>query len=194
MTEQKIDYEAAEAELNLSAKPDLAELVALATEQLKCEERLLRGQDLEKRLKARLRRISEDLLPAAMAAVGVTTFGIENADVTVTEDMKMSLSGPATLRAIDWLKEIKEEGLIKTGAELDLGRGKDAAAKAEKLRKWAATNKVQVEIGDTVNTASLKALVKKRMKAGQTVPELKQIGGFVWKQSVVKMKQGNSNG
>lgn len=183
-----IEFEAAEpAKIGDNA---LKYLVGLADQQVELEAKIVSAEKRVVDLKEELRILQCQTLPETMKEVGLSTFTLANgATVEVSEDLKMSLSGPKKINAAKWLRKIGEEAMVKQTVIIDAGAGKAAAATVKKILKFAIGSKLAAKAVEDVNTGSLKALVRRRKAAGQSVIDLKEIGGFEETKSVISMKE-----
>jgi hypothetical protein len=148
---------------------DLERVVKLA-ELL--EEHAANVAELKEELKAAekaLRRVEEEDLPELMSELGLTEIKLENGSViTITEDVKTSITNANAAAAHSWLVENGFGGLIKTAVSVTFGRGDHDTAEA--ARDALAAEYEDVSLEEKVHHSTLKAFVLEQLRNGQPVP------------------------
>ena len=164
-----MDLEKVANQLTQMTEEGLSLVSSLSKEQIQLEEKI-RGLEQEVKVtKIRLKEVSEDLLPSAMAEYNIketTTSDNYNIKITDFYDARISTTDiEAREKAFNWLVENKFDYLIKNRIEILFPRKEDNKAKslmAElREREMNASNKAWVE------PQSLKAFVKEQIQKGE---------------------------
>lgn len=131
-----------------------------------------------------LRGIAETQIPELMASVGMAEF-------TTASGFKVKIKRTYTASPLvdhreqcwDWLEEHGHGGLVKRSVEVGFGMGQgDDAAQLVKDLEGKFNN---VRSGRKVESASLRAWVKKRIEAGEPVP-MDLFNARVFDKAVIK--------
>lgn len=161
-----IDLEEVAADVAALPKDQsLGKIAELARQQV-----LLEGEvaDLELILKNRkedLLKVRDDLLPAALAEVGMTSFTLtDGTKIDVKPFYDCHISEANRDAAHEWLRENDHADLIKHELKASFGRGDEESAQAAK----SALEQLGVEVSDkeAVHPQTLKAFVKEQIEAG----------------------------
>lgn len=132
-----------------------------------------------------VQRLQETALPEAMAAVGMDEFKTKSGlKITVEAKLSAKKLTEKHARALQWLRDNGQGGLIKTVLGIPFAKGSDADADAmlEKLAGEGIAAVKQVE----VHHSSLAAAIKRMMEEGVDVP-LELLGGY--SRDVAKVEQ-----
>lgn len=136
------------------------------------------------------RRIVEVEIPEAMLAVGMATFRTSSGlEVELKDDLQVK-QPPVARRgeAYRWLEENKQGGLIKRGVEIAFGAGESEAERAHALaNKLGVDFPGSVRENQEVNTASLKAYLRRALEAGES-PPLELFGARAYRVAKIKQK------
>lgn len=148
---------------------DMEELHKLAREQVRLEDKV---EDLEEELKqtkAKLRNISENLLPEKMEELELPMFGMPNGEkVEIKDEIKASVSIERRPAANLWLREHGYGGLIKSNVVVPFGR--DELEEADKLlNELKARNRI-AELQETVHHQTMQSFVKEQLSEGKDIP------------------------
>jgi hypothetical protein len=183
-----MDYAADIADVKPGSN-SLAALTDLAQQQMQAEAEVARLESELKAANARLREISEQTLPDAMYEIGMSEFTLaDGTTIKIKSDLTLSVPKNKKAEVANWLETVGEGGLVKQLAVIDLGKGKSAESAAEQIRSFANDLGIGCEVGVDVNTTSLKAVLRRRMSAGEAVPDLGSIGGYDYRKSVISKK------
>mgnify|MGYP001252813121 CR=1 FL=1 len=148
----------------------LQEIAKLGADQVRLEDSV---EDLENRLKEmkeRLRNVSENLLPAAMASIGMASFKLaEGYSITVKEDIAANISKANQPKAFDWLREHEHGDLIKNEIKATLGRGEEKIAQ-QLLAKMAEIGVQKFASKESIHPQTLKAFCKEQLESGAEFP------------------------
>lgn len=180
-----IDFEA-DGDLVQASGDALAAIGILVQKQLEAEAAVSAAEELLKALKKDLKKIQETDLPAAMDAADTSKHVTKDGTIVeVVEDLTLSLSkNEGKPAAIKWLHEINSDDMVTHVVVVAFGKGKDNergdfVADLEE-RKIAFVEE------EGLNTASLKALVRRRQKDGEAVP-LEAMGGYNWRKAKITL-------
>lgn len=118
-----------------------------------------------------LRRVSEELLPAAMMeAGGLREITLQTGEkISVVPFYAATISAANRERAHQWLREHGHADLIKHTITASFGRGEDEEAKVARL----ALEGIGVEVADEerVHPQTLKAFVREQTESGVDLPD-----------------------
>lgn len=166
----------------------LAQISAVAQEQLEAEAKVARIEEDLRKAQAELRDIAENRLPALMDAAEqaklTTKDGIE---VQVSEKIRASIPEANKEKAFAWLEENNHGRLIKREFKIEFG--KDEEAWANKFERDLARRKRQLRVArkKAVNPMTLASFVKEQLSEGVAVP-LDLLGAFRQRFTKVKVK------
>lgn len=164
------DFESAASELSALKDEHLGTISRLVEKQ-RSWERTVEDIELQlKRAKEELRKVQEDLLPAALSEFGVHELVMKDGSkVKVKEDVKASISKDRQSEAFSWLRNHGFDDIIKNVVSIPFGRGEDekAAQLIVNLDKegFAPDQEMWVE------PMTLKAFVREQIRNGTPVPE-----------------------
>ncbi len=170
----------AEAGVNDS---DLASVSGLAEELLKREAVVKEAEATLAQAKKAYDEISNELLPTAMDAVGMSEFTLEDG-TTIGVDTFYSASIPADSqeKAFDWLEQEGHAGIIKHEVKLALKKGQaEEAALADRLLR---ENGLEPTVDMKVHASTLRAFVREEVEAGREITPA--INVYVGRRSKVR--------
>lgn len=140
-------------------------------EKLRTEETALSEALKEK--SAAVRRMSEEVIPAMLNELGVSSLELTSGAVVSTK-MQLSASIPKSekaLAAYEWLERNGCSDIIKSSVTLDFGREHAIEAQGLAERLGAEYGSVAaVTLSDKVHPSTLKATLKELLKQGVDVP------------------------
>jgi hypothetical protein len=145
----------------------LKEISSLVDQMLSTQSRvLLIEQQLEEAQK-KLRNLSENMIPEAMMAVGMSEFKMDTGEkVSVTKFYSASITSEL---AFDWLREQGHGDIIKNKVTCEFDKGKDDLA--NEVAQMLVQKGIQPEQKISVHPQTLKSFVKEKMEAGQEIPQ-----------------------
>lgn len=156
----------------------------LAERQLTLENELAA---LGVKLKAKgeaLKKVQEDLLPEAMAEIGLETFTLSSGEkVTIKTGIAATISKANAPEAFAWLKVNKHDDIIKNEFKISFGRGEENSAKA--LTLFLVKHKHEFINKRGVHHSTLRAFCNEQMEKGVNIPQ-DIFGIFNWSKSIVK--------
>ena len=148
---------------------DLKSIVRLAEQLVQQKDELEEAEQRVKDLKKLYLAIEREDLPAAMMEAGLQELKLSDGSlIRIVEDLDTRLTAETKPHALQWLNENGFGGLIKTFVSVKFGRGDHDTAMA--ARDALAENYEEVELNEDVHHSTLKAFVKERMAAGDSVP------------------------
>jgi hypothetical protein len=179
-----IDFEEAATELTNVGDKDLKAVADLVRQQLVIERRIEDLEDELKRAQQNLAKISQEILPEALAEHGLSELKMEDGSkITVSQFIQAHISKEKQEDAFDWLREHNFDDLIKNVVSLEFGKGEDDHARdvMETLtnRGYWPQNK------QSVHPSTLKAFVKEQVEKGAEIPS-DLFGVFIGKKAVIK--------
>lgn len=155
----------------------------LAARQIELEDEVA---ELEARLKEKKKDLDKVMmvdLPDAMAAAGCQAFVTSNGNgITVKKDISASVSEAKRAEVCAWLRANNFGDLVSEDVTVSFGKGREKDA-LELVEDLAARNLIPVR-KTSVNTASLKALIREQMAAGVDMP-LDLLGAHEWKKAQI---------
>jgi hypothetical protein len=167
----------------------LAQIAALAEEAREAELAVADAEEGLKVARERLRDIIERRLPEAMDSVGMETFSARGLVVRVESDLQVK-QPPVSQReaAYRWLEENEQGGLVKRSVEIAFGAGDEEAERAHALvDRLGVDFPNAVREGREVNTASLKAYLRRALAAGGS-PPLELFGARAFRAARIDVK------
>lgn len=179
-----IDFEDAATELTQVGDKDLKAVADLVRQQLVLERRIEDLEDELKRTQQNLAKISQEILPEALAEHGLSELKMEDGSkITVSQFIQAHISKEKQDEAFGWLREHDFDDLIKNVVSLEFGKGEDDHARdvMETLtnRGYWPQNK------QSVHPSTLKAFVKEQVEKGAEIPS-DLFGIFIGKKAVIK--------
>lgn len=161
-----------------------------ANELVELEQKI---EDAEKTLKGltdRKKTLEETTLPELMLQAGVSVIGVGNRVVEVTPLVEASLPREDTNKraaALEWLMDNGHGGVIKRELLLDLPKGDEKTLHLVVDAIKAAAPKLRPVIEATVHASTYKALAKKLVTSGATVP-METLGIFLRNKATIVNK------
>lgn len=163
---------------------ELHEITVLAKRQL-----LLQSdkEELEKKLEATtedLNRVSQQLLPEAMLAVGMSQFKLATGEsVTISKFYSAKIPEDQQIVAFNWLRKNGHDSLIKREVKCIFGKGEDADAQ---IAVQALHDLGHTPIDKTsVHPQTLKAFVREQMESTASTFPAELFGAYVGNQTKI---------
>lgn len=154
---------------------DLQSVQDLGNRQLKLERQLEQLDEVTKKVKEAMRRISDDLLPKQMMKAGVSSFklltGEEISMDTVIAANMPKADDPIYPKAIGWLDEAGLGDIIKKDVIAKFGRGE--AEKAQRIFdeiNRLTNGETPLEMKESVHYQTLNSTLRARVKKGESLP------------------------
>ena len=179
-----MDFESVAGDLTSINQSGISTVSNLCKQQITLEQRVA---DLElelKETKRELRKVSEDLLPAALQEHGVTELKMEDgSEITVAPYYSASIAKDRQDEAFRWLTEAGHGSLIKNHVTAAFGRGEDNSAKD--LLAELEQRGLQTQTKTWVEPMTLKSFVKEQVEKGENLP-YDLLGIFVGQRAKIR--------
>lgn len=168
---------------------DLAEISALAKQQLVMEQRIKYHTEIIKQYTEDLRRLQMVELPAAMSRCGMSRFTLDNGvEVVVKKDVAASIAAKNKAAAFKWLKDNGHGSIVKTKEEIVFDRNDDVRrAQFESLIAGTEFEPL-FKVSESVHAGTLKAFVRAELEEKGDLPEdVRKLLG-VWEYMKAELK------
>ena len=171
---------------NITDDTQLSTVSALARSQLRLHEQVNQAEAETKRLKEELRKIQEDLLPAAMAEFGLSSLELDDGSkISVKPYYGASINKENTDGAFDWLNVNGFGDLIKNNITASFSRGEEQSA--EQLKNELEGTGHRVSTKKWVEPMTLKAFVREQVEQGNDLPH-DLFNVFIGEQATITRK------
>lgn len=168
----------------------LAQIAVTALEQKEAEAEVERCQDALKEAQNKLRRISEETLPALMDEAEMATCETRDGIVVkVQEKIRGSLPKGREAPAFAWLEEHGHEDLIKREFKIQFGKDEEAWAKRFESDLLKRKRPVNVVRTDTIHPSTLASFITEQLGAGVDIP-LDAFGAYRQRSTKIMIKSG----
>jgi hypothetical protein len=98
--------------------------------------------------------------------------------------MSVSLSEGKKVVAINWLRTIGKESLIRSTITVDVPKGTSPKL-VEKLKAVISKTQLPMVVGEDVNTGSFKALLKEKLEEGAKI-DLQSLGAYEYTRAKIE--------
>jgi|TARA_R100001463_G_scaffold86523_1_gene141381 hypothetical protein len=163
---------------------ELSIVSTLANKQLKLATEVA---ELEAGLKAKkeeLRLTSEQELPDAMQAAGLTQIRLSTGEnITIKEFYNAHISKANQEKAYEWLVSNGHEGLIKNEVLMKFGR--EESEVVEQTVSALQSRGLSPEVRQSVHPSTLKAFVKEQFTSGNDIPT-EPFGIYIGTKATIK--------
>ena len=147
----------------------LESIADLCTKQIQLEKEIQKLEDEISWKKGKLREISYELIPEALAERNLSELKLsDGSSVTVKKVYGASITKGKEGEALQWLRENGFEDLIKNDVTVSFGRGEDN--KAGDFRGLAEAQGFMPSQRMAVHPSTLRAFYRERVEAGQDLP------------------------
>lgn len=145
-------------------------LLALLAEVEECNEAIRTHEDELELKKERLTTINRMLLPELLDEMGLSEIKLEDkTKITIGKAVQASVKKSEEHRFFDWLQANSFGGLIKSTVTAEFER--DEIDKANAVVGQLRNEDITAALKQGVHPATLKAFVKERLEAGETLPD-----------------------
>jgi len=149
---------------------EMQEITGLAEKQLRLEQEVVEAQDRLTALNEQLEKVRDDLLPQAMARVGMKKFTLlDGSSITIKDEIFASIRSGKIEAAAAWLDEIGCGDALKDEVNVKFARGQVDLSK--KVLALAAELGVTATEKLSVHAMTLKALIREQREKGREFPE-----------------------
>ena len=163
---------------------ELSVVSGLANKQL---ELALQVSELEANLKAKkeeLRLNSEQELPAAMQAAGLTQITLSTGEkISINEFYKAHISKANQEKAYEWLVSNGHEGLIKNEVLLKFGR--EETEVVNQTVSALQSRGLSPEVRQSIHPSTLRAFIKEQFTSGNDIPT-EPFGIYIGTKAIIK--------
>ena len=163
---------------------ELSKVSNLANKQLQLSAQV---SELEAQLKAKkeeFRLTSEQELPDAMQAAGLTQITLSTGEkISINEFYKAHISKANQEKAYEWLTSNGHEGLIKNEVLLKFGR-EEVEVVSETVSALQARG-LSPEVRQSIHPSTLKAFVKEQFTSGNDIPT-EPFGIYIGTKAIIK--------
>ena len=163
---------------------ELSIVSALANKQLQLATEVA---ELETNLKAKkeeLRLTSEQELPDAMQAAGLTQIKLNSGEnISINEFYNAHISKANQEKAYEWLTANGHEGLIKNEVLLKFGR--EESTVVDETVSALQSRGLSPEVRQSVHPSTLKAFVKEQFTSGNDIPT-EPFGIYIGTKATIK--------
>tara|TARA_R100001509_G_scaffold62271_1_gene34382 strand:+ start:1341 stop:1916 length:576 start_codon:yes stop_codon:yes gene_type:complete len=173
---QKWDSDVSDGELSIVS--------ALANKQLQLATEVAEIEANLKAKKEELRLTSEQELPDAMQAAGLTQIKLSTGEnISITEFYNAHISKANQEKAYEWLTANGHEGLIKNEVLLKFGR-EESLVVDETVSALQARG-LSPQVRQSVHPSTLKAFVKEQFTSGNDIPT-EPFGIYIGTKATIK--------
>ena len=163
---------------------ELSIVSTLANKQLKLATDVAELEASLKAKKEELRLTSEQELPDAMQAAGLTQIRLSSGEnITINEFYNAHISKANQEKAYEWLVSNGHEGLIKNEVLMKFGR--DESEVVEQTVSALQSRGLSPEVRQSVHPSTLKAFVKEQFTSGNDIPT-EPFGIYIGTKATIK--------
>ena len=163
---------------------ELSLVSALANKQVELAQELASLEEAVKAKKEEFRATSEQELPEAMQAAGLSELVLSTGEkITIAEFYNAHISKVNQETAYNWLVSNGHAGLIKNEVSLKFARDQERIAEETVLALKARG--LSPEVRQSVNPSTLKAFVKEQLTSGKDIPS-EPFGIYIGSKAIIK--------
>ena len=157
---------------------------ALANKQVELAQELASLEEAVKAKKEEFRATSEQELPEAMQAAGLSELVLSTGEkITISEFYNAHISKVNQETAYNWLVSNGHAGLIKNEVSLKFARDQERIAEETILALKARG--LSPEVRQSVHPSTLKAFVKEQLTSGKDIPS-EPFGIYIGSKAIIK--------
>ena len=163
---------------------ELSLVSALANKQVELAQELASLEEAVKAKKEEFRATSEQELPEAMQAAGLSELVLSTGEkITISEFYNAHISKVNQETAYNWLVSNGHAGLIKNEVSLKFARDQERIAEETILALKARG--LSPEVRQSVHPSTLKAVVKEQLTSGKDIPS-EPFGIYIGSKAIIK--------
>ena len=163
---------------------ELSLVSALANKQVELAQELASLEEAVKAKKEEFRATSEQELPEAMQAAGLSELVLSTGEkITISEFYNAHISKVNQETAYNWLVSNGHAGLIKNEVSLKFARDQERIAEETVLALKAPG--LSPEVRQSVHPSTLKAFVKEQLTSGKDIPS-EPFGIYIGSKAIIK--------
>jgi hypothetical protein len=171
---------------DLPVNDQIEEISKLATRQLKIESEIAKIENILLVAKSEYMKLTERLIPDAMASIGITEITLENGmKLSIKSDIHAGIRKDFTDEALDWLENNGLGGIIKNEVDVKFGKGDNE--KVAVLLSFCNQAGFPAKQNMSVHAGTLKATIKEQLAKGVEFPD-DLFSVFNQKKSIIKAK------
>lgn len=149
-----------------------AELASIATLCDQLANKAKQVEQLETSLelaKGQLKRLEQELLPEAMQRIGLSEVKLSDGrKLTISPFYSGSIKDDNKAAALQWLRDNKCDGIVKTEVVAKFGKGQ--SEDADRAFRLLIDAGICAESNEGVHPQTLKAFIRERVENGQPIP------------------------
>lgn len=193
MTDDVLEQAAKDAAASEPSKTSVEAVSQLVQEQMTLEDRIAKGEQLLKDLKAELEEIQDRKLPDAMLDAGISRFDSdEGHSVKIEKAYYASVTKAQQGDFYQWLEDEGHEAMIDASIVFKMGKGQYVQAKEflETLMTGPLGNQLPVEptVDGTIHWATLRAFAREQTEEGNDLFEGMNVH-FVNRAKIKRVKE-----
>lgn len=170
---------------SVATDDELQQVAALARKQQQQERDVTRLEEELKNAKNALYKTRVEALPTLLSEIGLMSITLsDGSTIVIDESLYATIPKKNKASAAQWLKDHGQGSLVKSDVSLTLGTGEE-----EKLGRLTAlldsTEFSEYSLTSSMNTGSVKAVIKELLAQGVDVP-LKLFGAHFERKSIIK--------
>ena len=163
---------------------ELSLVSTLANKQVELAQELASLEEAVKAKKEEFRATSEQELPEAMQAAGLSELVLSTGEkITIAEFYNAHISKVNQETAYNWLVSNGHAGLIKNEVSLKFARDQERIAEETVLALKARG--LSPEVRQSVHPSTLKAFVKEQLTSGKDIPS-EPFGIYIGSKAIIK--------
>lgn len=158
-----------DSQVALASDEDLSSIAGLANQAITLEKDIDRQEEILGAMKERLRKLTDEIIPAALAEKGMSKFTmVDGSEIEVKPYYSASISADNRGEAFSWLRDNGYGDIIKNIVSTQFGRGEDELARD--FITMARQQGFIVDQNEKVEPMTLKAWVRERVERGEEFP------------------------
>lgn len=158
-----------DSQVSLASDEDLNSIAGLANQAVALEKEIERQEAYLGQAKERLRKLTDEIIPAALAEKGMSSFKmVDGSEVEVKPYYSATISADNRGQAFTWLRDNGYGDIIKNIVSTQFGRGEDELARD--FITMARQQGFIVDQNEKVEPMTLKAWVRERVERGEEFP------------------------
>jgi len=178
------DFEEVASKVESVSTDGLKGVADIGRQILACQAKLTDLEDTLKNTKKELLYLTDDVMPSAMAELGLSSFKLDDGSmVDIKQTYGASIKVDDRPAAYQWLRENEHGDIIKNVVSCAFARGEDS--KAESFIEMAAQSGLEAQQKSSVHPETLKAFVRERVENGEVIP-MDLFGVWVGQRATIK--------
>ena len=168
------------------ANDRLSGVATLARQARISEQEIAEMEGHLKEMKENYRRLTEEIIPEAMAELGMKSLKMEDgSSLEIKPYYSASISEARRAEAYEWLRKNGFDDIIKNTVSVRFGRGEDTLC--AQLLNLLGEKGVPADQAEKIEPMTLKAWVKEMVERGNEFPS-ELFGAYIGQKAVIKSK------